>query len=566
MIASVGSLITGSGTVSTLMLRWPCQVTALIRTAYPGYGDNMQHDIVDAVVIGAGPNGLVAANALVDAGWEVLVLEANDAVGGAVRSAEVTVPGFCTDLFSAFYPLAAASPVMKGLDLADHGLTWRKAPAVLAHVLEDGRAALLADSPEETAAGLEAFAPGDGDAWLDLFDGWQRVRDPLLDALFTPFPPVAPGLRLLRQLGSARVLDLARIAVLPVRRLADERFRGEGAALLLTGNALHSDVPPDAAGSGIFGWLLCMLGQDVGFPVPEGGAQRLADALSARVRAGGGEVRTGFRVEKVLVGDGAATGVRLADGTTVGARKAVLADVSAPALYRDLVGLEHLPASFAKSLDRFQWDNATLKVNYALREPMPWKADAARGAGTVHLGVDVDGFVDFAADLSVGRLPARPFMLFGQMTTSDPSRSPAGTESAWCYTHLPHGLPASAVEEQVRRIEEVLEAHAPGFDSAVLARHVQSPADLEKSDANLMGGAINAGTSAIHQQLFFRPVPGLGRPETPVGRLYLASASAHPGGGVHGAPGWNAAIAALGRGGAVRRRLLRTAWGRVLPR
>jgi phytoene dehydrogenase-like protein len=187
----------------------------------------------------------------------------------------------------------------------------------------------------------------------------------------------------------------------------------------------------------------------------------------------------------------------------------------------------------------------------------------------VHLGVDVDGFVDFAADLTVGRIPQRPFLLFGQMTTSDPSRSPQGTESAWAYSHVPIGTvdDPDRLEEHVDRMTAAIERVAPGFSDTVLARAVQSPADLEAADSNLGGGAINAGTSAVHQELVFRPVPGLGRPETPVPGLYLAGASAHPGGGVHGACGWNAARAALAaerpRGG-VRRALLRTAWGRLL--
>lgn len=521
---------------------------------------------VDAVVIGAGPNGLVASNALVDAGWDVLLVEANEVVGGAVRSAEVTEPGFCNDLFSAFYPLAAASPVIRGLDLHHHGLSWTQAPNVLAHVLPDDRCAVLHRRAEDTAAGLEEFASGDGEAWLELCAQWDRVRDPLLDALFTPFPPVRSALRLLRSLGTADALEMLRQAVLPVHRLADERFRGEGAAVLLTGNAMHSDVGPDAAGSGLFGWLLCMLGQDVGFPVPVGGAQRLADALAARYAAAGGSLRTGTRVERIDVEGGRATGVRLADGTHVRARRAVLADVDAPTLYDRLVGREHLPARMGAALDRFHWDNPTLKFNWALREPVPWTASGAHGAGTVHLGVDEAGFVDFAADLSTQRTPRHPFVLLGQMTTADPSRSPVGTESAWAYTHVPHAIADDddRLREVADRVRASIERHAPGFSDLVLAEHVQWPRDIEGADSNLVDGAINAGTSGIHQQLVFRPVPGLGRPETPVEGLYLAGASAHPGGGVHGACGWNAARAALGSGGVVRRRLLGTAWSRLL--
>ena len=529
----------------------------------------MTAEAADAVVVGAGPNGLVAANALADAGWDVVLVEANTEVGGAVRSAEVTAPGFCNDLFSAFYPLAAASPVIKGLGLEDFGLAWRHAPAVLAHALDDGRSAVLSRDPATTAASVDAFHPGDGDAWLEMFAHWQRVRDPLLDALFTPFPPVAPGVRILRALKAAGTLDFARLAVLPVRGLAEENFGGDGAALLLTGNAMHADVPSDAAGSGVFGWLLTMLGQDVGYPVPEGGAQRFAEALAGRARAGGAVIRLGQRVERIEMTGGRATGVRLQDGTRISARRAVLADVDAPSLYRDLVGFERLPGRMQRNLERFQWDHATVKLNWALRESVPWTAPGAHGAGTVHLGVDVDGFVDFGADLTVGRVPQRPFLLFGQMTTADATRSPVGTESAWAYSHVPVGTvdDESALAEHVDRMTAAVERVAPGFSDLVLARSVQSPGDLSAADSNLVGGAINAGTSAVHQELIFRPVPGLGRPETPVPGLYLASASAHPGGGVHGACGWNAARAALAterRLGGVRRALLRTAWGRLL--
>ncbi len=528
----------------------------------------MTNETVDAVVVGAGPNGLVAANALADAGWAVLLVEAQPTVGGAVRSASVTADGFSTDLFSAFYPLAAASPVIRDLDLGSHGLRWVHAPDVLAHPLASGECALISRDLERTAANLDGFAAGDGDAWLGMASQWQQLREPLMDALFTPFPPVRSVLRVLRSVRIAGALDLARLAVLPVRRLAQESFGGSGAELLLTGNAMHSDIPPDAAGSGMFGWLMSMLAQDVGFPVPQGGAGRFADALAARFTAAGGIVRTGLPVTAVRITGGRASGVVVADGSTVVARRAVLADVSAPALYLDLVGREKLPPGLRTALTRFQWDPGTLKVNWALRSPIPWTAAPCRGAGTVHLGVGVDGFVGHAADLAVGRMPGTPFVLLGQMTTADPTRSPAGTESAWAYTHVPAHASADALDRQIGRVEGVLEQLAPGFGDRVIARHVQTPEDLRSCDRNLVGGATNGGTAAPHQQLVFRPTIGLGRPETPIDGLFLASASAHPGGGVHGACGWNAARAALtanGRLGWVARRLTRTAWHRLLP-
>jgi phytoene dehydrogenase-like protein len=526
-------------------------------------------ETVDAVVIGSGPNGLVAANALVDAGWDVLVLEEQDDLGGAVRSAEVTAPGFSTDLFSAFYPLAAGSPVIRGLHLEDHGLRWVHAPDVLAHVLDDGRTAVLHRDADATAAGLDAFSPGDGDAWLRLFQTWRRIRDPLLDALFTPLPPVVSASRLLRRLGVTDALDLARLATLPVRRLSDEQFRGDGGKLLLTGNALHADIPPDAAGSGAFGWLLSMLGQDVGYPVPQGGAGALSAALVARAVAGGGEIRTGTRVERVHVAGRRAVGVATSDGRHVRVRRAVLADVSAPALYEQLLPEEHVPERLLRDLRRFQWDHSTFKVNWALDRPVPWSAHGAGSAGTVHLGADLVGMGDWAADLSAGRTPEFPFLLFGQMTTADPTRSPAGTESTWAYTHVRHGVEWTddVAADQAARMEAAVERVAPGFGSSVVGRHVQTPADLAAADANLVDGAVNGGTASLHQQLIFRPTTGLGRPETPIDRLYLASASAHPGGGVHGACGWNAARAAIGENGptgAARRLLARTVWDRLL--
>ena len=526
-------------------------------------------ETVDAVVIGGGPNGLVAANALADAGWSVVVLEANEEIGGAVRSTEAVARGFVTDLFSAFYPLAAASPVIRDLDLGEHGLVWSHAENVVAHVLPEGPAPVIHRRPADTAAGLDESAPGDGDRWLAMVEQWHQVRDPLLDALFTPFPPVRSTVAVLRRLGTADALDLARLAVLPVRRLADERFTGLGSALLLTGNAMHSDVSPDAAGSGFYGWLLAMLAQDVGFPVPRGGAGMLATALASRFRHAGGVIRTRTAADHVQVAAGRAIGVRTDAGELIRARHAVLADVSAPALYSSLLDPSDVPARLLTDLGRFQWDNATLKLNWALAHPIPWRDRNAHGTGTVHLGVDLDGFVDFAADLSIGRLPRHPFVLCGQMTTADPTRSPAGTESAWAYTHLPRHRPftASELDRHVTLVEQTIETLAPGFLGSHRGRLIQAPDAINAADANLDHGAINGGTSQLHQQLIFRPTPGLGRAETPIDHLYLASAAAHPGGGVHGACGWNAARTALahrGPTGAVRRRLARTAWARLL--
>lgn len=512
------------------------------------------------MVVGGGHHGLVAAALLADAGWDVCLLEAADRVGGAVCSAQLH-PGYVSDLYSAFYPLAAASPVLRALRLHEHGLRWSHAPAVLAHPPRPGAdaAAVLHRDPHDTAAGLAAEHPADGEAWLALVEHWQRVRDPVLRSIFTAFPPVRGTAGLLRALGAAGALRFARFLALPAHRMGHELFRGEGGRLLLAGNALHADVPVDAPLSGLYGWLLAMLAQDVGFPVPVGGAGELAAALARRAQAAGAQLHTGQRVERIEVSGGRVRAVHTAAGLAVRVRRAVIADVSAPSLYLDLLPAHAVPAGLREDLARFQWDSPVVKVNWALAGPIPWRAGGARGAGTVHLGCDERQMAHWSADIETATVPRTPFLLVGQMTTADASRSPAGTESAWAYTHLPRGVSDDASADLLAaRVDEVMERFAPGFSARVLARIVQRPGDLERADANLVGGAVHGGTAQLHQQLVFRPVPGLGRARTPVAGLYLGSAAAHPGGGVHGACGWLAARAALAAHaplGAVRRAL-----------
>ncbi|WP_330456359.1 NAD(P)/FAD-dependent oxidoreductase [Streptomyces sp. NBC_00820] len=513
----------------------------------------------DALVIGAGPNGLVAANILADHGWTVEVLEAQDTPGGAVRSDRALHPDYVNDLFSSFYPLAAASPVIAALHLEQEGLRWSHAPRVLAHPLPDGRCAVLDRDREVTADGLEAFAAGDGQSWRDLCETWDQAGRDLLNAVFATMPPVRALVALALRLRGGGTLRLARSMLLPVRRLGEEEFAGEAGRLLLAGTALHADLGPESAGGGGFGWMMTMLGQEYGFPVPVGGAGALTDALVHRLERRGGTVRCNVRVTEVVIRGGRAIGVRTADGDAIPARRAVLADVSAPALYGRLVAPEHLPQRLHEDMRRFQWDFATFKVDWALDGPIPWKAGEAAGAGTVHLADSVDELTRFAAQIAMGLVPDRPFLLLGQMTTADPTRSPAGTESAWAYTHLPRDIRGDAGDDHLTgtwdrtereimadRIEQQVERYAPGFRDRVLSRRILAPPTLQDADANLDEGAINGGTTSLHQQAVFRPIPGTGRPETPIHGLYLASASAHPGGGVHGAPGANAAQAALG--------------------
>jgi phytoene dehydrogenase-like protein len=477
--------------------------------------------LADAVVIGAGHNGLVAANVLADAGLSVAVYEADTAVGGSVRSEELVEPGFRNDVFSAFYPLAVSSPAMRAMQLERWGVRWCHGPLVLAHPTPDGRCVVLSRDLDETAASLDRYARGDGDAWRELMRLWARIEAAVLRSLATPVPPVRSGLSLLARLGPRGLLELGRLAALPVRRFAAERFEGDGAALLLGGNALHTDLTPESAFGGFFGLLLTALGQRYGFPFPEGGAGSLAAALVNRAEAGGVETNRSAPVERILVHRGRAIGV-VVGGAEVRARH-VLAAVSVWELDR-LLGRE--------TAATVEPDPAVVKVDWTLEGPVPWAAADARRAPVVHLAESVDALTVYSSELSRGLEPQRPFVLFGQYSMGDQSRAPAGKETAWAYTHVPPHADAAATAD---RIEEEVELRATGFKELVRGRHI----------ALLPPGRVNGGTAQLHNQLVFRGTPW-GRPRTNIAGLYLASSSAHPGGGVHGCAGWNAAHAALG--------------------
>jgi phytoene dehydrogenase-like protein len=511
----------------------------------------------DAVVIGAGPNGLVAANVLADAGWKVVVLEAADRPGGAVRTEELTAPGFRNDVFSAFYPLAAASPVLADLHLHRDGLRWTHSPKVLAHARPHAPAAVLSRNLDTTVESLNTDRAGDGEAYRRLYARWRTISSPAVGALLRPFPPVREAARLLRAGGIDGTADLARMSLLSLRRMTEEEFSGEAAALLFAGNALHADLTPDMSGSALFGWLLVSLGQQVGFPVPVGGAEEITRALHRRASARDVEVHCGQRVRSIDVREGKVCGVTTDDGTATRC-PIVLADCDAITLVFDIVGAEHFPAGYLSGLRRFQRAASTFKIDWALSSPVPWSDPAVVGAGTVHIADSLDELTITTAQLAMRRIPDKPFLLVGQMTTSDSTRSPAGTESLWTYTHVPQhpacdagpdGLTGAWTDREVEifadRMEQRIEDKAPGFRSRILARHVMSPRDLQARNPNLIGGDISGGTAQIHQQLIFRPARGMARAETPVPGLFLASASAHPGGGVHGACGANAARAAL---------------------
>jgi phytoene dehydrogenase-like protein len=513
---------------------------------------------VDVIIVGAGPNGLAAANVVADAGWSVLLLEAESTVGGAVRSDRGVHPDFIHDTFSAFYPLGAASSVIGNLGLEEYGLRWRHAPAVLGHPRPDGRWALLHRDIDATVAGLDEHARGDGAAWRQLYDQWQQIGPALVDSLLSPFPPVRGTMRVLRHLPAVGGMSFLRILLEPAQRLVESRFDSEEARLLLAGCAAHADIPLESPGSGLMALLLTMLGQTVGFPVPEGGAGALSAAMSRRFESLGGTVRCNARVTRIEVVNGKVGAVDLESGERLRAARAVIAAVTAPLLYGGLIRTSDLPSKVRSGMSQFDLDPATVKVDWALDGPVPWSSPPPTMPGTVHIADSVDQLVGSLHQIRHHAVPAEPFLLAGQMAAADESRAPRGGESLWAYTHVPQTVRYDAGEDRISgawnhdeaermadRMQHRIESYAPGFSDKIIARRILTPPELQRRDASLIGGAINGGTSELHQQLIFRPIPGFRRASTPIRGLFLASASAHPGGGVHGAPGNNAARAVL---------------------
>jgi phytoene dehydrogenase-like protein len=464
----------------------------------------------DAVIVGSGPNGLAAAITLARAGYSVLVLEANSSIGGGTRSAQLTLPGYVHDVCSAVHPLAAGSPFFKTLPLERFGLNWIQPEIPLAHPLDDGTAACLYRDVDFTADSLG----GDSRAYRRLMK--PIVRD--WQGLVTEF--LQPVLHLPRH-----PLALARFgipALCPATFLANTLFKHEPARALFAGIAAHSFLSLEAPISSAFALVLGTAGHAVGWPIPRGGSQNIADALAAHLSDLGGRIETSHRVENL---------------DNLPKSRAVLLDVSPWQFVRMA---RNLPSSYRRRLEKFRHAPGIFKIDYALSAAVPWRAEACKRAGTIHLGGTLDEIARAEREITRGEIPGYPFVLVAQQSLFDQTRAPRERHTLWAYCHVPFDCKIDVSA----RMEAQIERFAPGFRDCILARHTMNAVDLEKSNANLIGGDISGG-AADFAQLIARPIFSRTPYCTPLPGVYLCSASTPPGGGVHGMCGYHAAHAAL---------------------
>lgn len=467
--------------------------------------------VYDAIIVGAGPNGLAAAITLAQAGQQVLVLEARSTVGGGMRTAELTLPGFQHDLCSAIHPLGIGSPFFRNLPLADFGLQWIHPDLPVAHPLDDGSAVALHRSFAATADSIGR----DGRTWQRLFapiaENWDKLGPMLLGPFPLPRYPLA-----LAQLGVR--------AIWPAVGLAKAIFREERAKALFAGLAAHAILPLEQIITAAFGLMLGALGHAVGWPLPRGGSQQIANALAAYLRSLGGEIIVDHTVQTL---------------DELPPARAILLDVTPRQLLR--IAGDRLPTGYRGHLEKYRYGAGVFKVDYALAGPVGWRAVECQRAGTVHLGGTLAEVAASERAIGRGQHPERPYVLVAQQSLFDETRAPAGKQTLWAYCHVPNGSTVDMTE----RIDAQIERFAPGFRDLVLARQVHNTADLERYNANYIGGDINGGAQDL-AQFWTRPVARWNPYTTPVQGLYLCSSATPPGGGVHGMCGYHAAQAVLG--------------------
>lgn len=500
-----------------------------------------------SVVIGAGHHGLVAALRLAEHGRDVVVLEASDIPGGGVRSEALTEPGYVHDSCSAFFPLAAASPVFRALEL---DVDWVDPPLPMVHVLdEEGSAIGLYRDIGATVASLEAAAAGAGRGWSELVRTLWPYRQDLIRVGLSRLPPVGPAARLGLRMRS-RAIELAPLALASSAALGRGILGSDLATGWLAATGAHADLSPLAAGSGAFALGLTFLGHVVGWPFPRGGAGRLTDALIARLRAAGGELRCGARVEEVELARGRVRAVRLEGGERLESESVIC--TASPHLLASMLPAGALPGRVERRLRSWRYGLGTVKLDWALAEPVPWSSSAAREAGVVHTAGPVGQVIASLEQAGRGLFPEHPALVMGQQSVHDASRAPEGRHTLYAYARVPQ-RPGLGSQEMAERVEVEIERYAPGFRARVLARSVRSPADIEAANPSLVGGDLAAGSCELDQQLIFRPAVELCRGRTPVRGLYVAGPWVHPGPGVHGVSGWAAARAVLGRRGGPER-------------
>jgi phytoene dehydrogenase-like protein len=467
----------------------------------------------DACIIGAGPNGLAAAITLARTGRSVIVYEAKESIGGGTRSLELTAPGFLHDVCSAIHPLGVGSTFFRSLPLEQYGLEWIYPPVQLAHPLDDGSVALLERSLSTTADSLGRDRQAYIDLLSPLIEHWETYTDAFLGPLRLP-----PLFRHPFQLGTFGLKALR-----PAQGLITQLFQTEQAQAMFAGMSAHSILPLTRATSAAAGLLLGMLGHAIGWPMPRGGSQQIANALAAYLRSLGGEIVTGVEIKSLDM---------------LPTSRAILCDIAPRQLLR-LAG-SHLPQGYQHALQRYRYGPGVCKLDLALDGPIPWRTAACGQAGTVHIGGTLAEITAAEAAVWRGEHSERPFVLLAQQSLFDPTRAPRGKHTVWAYCHVPNGSDV----DMSTHIENQIERFAPGFRDLILARHSMTATQFEQYNANYIGGDINAGVQDLWQ-MFTRPTIRIDPYTTPLKGLYLCSSATPPGGGVHGLCGYYAAQAVL---------------------